>query len=63
MDKLLEVLQLLWGMGVRRVSPGALGMSRPETWLRKPYEKHELEAFVEQTPGVRWDGDWMVRDD
>ena len=56
---LLPTLRLFWDKNVPRVSAGAFGM----VVRGKPYEKSDLEWLVSVTDGVRWNGEWMVKDD
>lgn len=55
-DEVKAALQLFWDKDVKKVSPGALGM----TLQGKPLEDDEARMVAERFPFARWDGTWIV---
>ena len=57
-ELIMVTMKLFWNKGIDKVSPGAFGM----VTRGKPYDKAELEYAVNRCPGVKWDGDWIVKE-
>ena len=56
MNAIRETLQLFWAKGIKRVSPGALGM----TLRRFPLEDDDCARIGDYFDFCRWDGAWLV---